>query len=212
MKKAGHDRIRIGIDAGTLRLLAILFMLLDHVWATFLSGNLWMTCLGRLAFPIFVGNQFLGMSPFPVRRRINRQVPYEIRIRMSPPMNFRKPIQFNAAKTIRFRMPRPAVRPDRQKVQGHVRMSSIRICAEIDDSPKRICRLAIDKELGRTVQFSDNALNRPLKLRIRCNATKFHGPRRIRQRTILAVSAKPRNVQPEFISPCIEIQRESHLE
>lgn len=53
MKKAGHDRIRIGIDAGTLRLLAILFMLLDHVWATFLSGNLWMTCLGRLAFPIF---------------------------------------------------------------------------------------------------------------------------------------------------------------
>ena len=53
MKQAGHDRIRIGIDAGTLRLLAILFMLLDHVWATFLSGNLWMTCLGRLAFPIF---------------------------------------------------------------------------------------------------------------------------------------------------------------
>lgn len=36
-----------------LRLLALLFMLLDHMWATVIAGNNWMTRLGRLAFPIF---------------------------------------------------------------------------------------------------------------------------------------------------------------
>ena len=29
------------------------FMLLDHLWATVVPGNEWLTCLGRLAFPIF---------------------------------------------------------------------------------------------------------------------------------------------------------------
>ena len=44
---------RFGLDSTALRLLAILFMLLDHLWATVVPGNLWMTCLGRLAFPVF---------------------------------------------------------------------------------------------------------------------------------------------------------------
>ena len=39
--------------AVTLRYLALSFMLLDHLWATIVPGNLWMTCVGRLAFPIF---------------------------------------------------------------------------------------------------------------------------------------------------------------
>ena len=42
-----------GIDANMLRLLAILFMLLDHMWATIIPGNQWMTLVGRMAFPIF---------------------------------------------------------------------------------------------------------------------------------------------------------------
>ncbi len=42
-----------GITANMLRLLAILLMISDHVWATFLSLGNWMTYLGRLAFPIF---------------------------------------------------------------------------------------------------------------------------------------------------------------
>ena len=42
-----------GISAMTLRLLAIFCMLLDHMWATLVPGNSWMTFLGRLAFPIF---------------------------------------------------------------------------------------------------------------------------------------------------------------
>ena len=53
MKQTGKDNRSFGIDAGMLRLFAILFMLLDHLWATVVRGNLWMTCLGRLAFPIF---------------------------------------------------------------------------------------------------------------------------------------------------------------
>ena len=44
---------RFGLDSTALRLLAILFMVLDHLWAAVVPGNLWMTCVGRLAFPIF---------------------------------------------------------------------------------------------------------------------------------------------------------------
>ena len=44
---------RFGISATTLRLLAMLFMLLDHMWSTIIPGNNWMTYIGRLAFPIF---------------------------------------------------------------------------------------------------------------------------------------------------------------
>ena len=42
-----------GLDAMTLRLLALGLMLLDHMWATVVSGNMWRTYVGRLAFPIF---------------------------------------------------------------------------------------------------------------------------------------------------------------
>jgi len=43
----------MGLSATALRLLAIFLMLLDHMWATVIPGNNWMTYLGRLAFPIF---------------------------------------------------------------------------------------------------------------------------------------------------------------
>ena len=47
------EKTRFGLNSTALRLLAILFMVLDHLWATVVPGNLWLTCLGRLAFPIF---------------------------------------------------------------------------------------------------------------------------------------------------------------
>ncbi|MDY3281602.1 TraX family protein [Dysosmobacter sp.] len=37
----------------SLHLLAMAFMLCDHLWATVIPGNEWLTCVGRLAFPIF---------------------------------------------------------------------------------------------------------------------------------------------------------------
>ncbi len=36
-----------------LHLIAMGLMLLDHLWATVVPGNLWLTVLGRAAFPIF---------------------------------------------------------------------------------------------------------------------------------------------------------------
>ena len=41
------------INALTLKVLAMAFMLLDHLWATLIPGSLWMNNVGRLAFPIF---------------------------------------------------------------------------------------------------------------------------------------------------------------
>lgn len=42
-----------GITAMQLRLLAMILMLLDHLWATVVPGNDWMTYAGRMAMPIF---------------------------------------------------------------------------------------------------------------------------------------------------------------
>ena len=36
-----------------LHIMAMVFMLFDHLWATIVPGNDWMTCIGRIAFPIF---------------------------------------------------------------------------------------------------------------------------------------------------------------
>ena len=33
--------------------MAMLFMLCDHLWGTLVPGNDWLTCIGRIAFPIF---------------------------------------------------------------------------------------------------------------------------------------------------------------
>ncbi len=42
-----------GLTSNMLRTLAVIFMITDHLWATIVPGNNWMTYLGRLAFPIF---------------------------------------------------------------------------------------------------------------------------------------------------------------
>ena len=44
---------KFDISASTLHIMAMICMLLDHLWATVIPGNQWMTCLGRLAFPMF---------------------------------------------------------------------------------------------------------------------------------------------------------------
>lgn len=41
------------INSNLLKILAMCFMVLDHMWATIIPGNLWMTIVGRLSFPIF---------------------------------------------------------------------------------------------------------------------------------------------------------------
>lgn len=41
------------LNALDLKILAMVLMLCDHAWATVVPGNQWLTCIGRLAFPIF---------------------------------------------------------------------------------------------------------------------------------------------------------------
>ena len=52
MKTKDNNPLKL-IDANFLKILAIIFMLLDHMWATVIPGNQWMTFVGRMAFPIF---------------------------------------------------------------------------------------------------------------------------------------------------------------
>ena len=37
----------------SLHVMAMAFMLCDHLWGTIVPGNDWLTCIGRIAFPIF---------------------------------------------------------------------------------------------------------------------------------------------------------------
>lgn len=41
------------LNSLSLKLLAMALMLCDHLWATVIPGNNWLTAVGRLAFPIF---------------------------------------------------------------------------------------------------------------------------------------------------------------
>lgn len=44
---------KLRITAFTLHIIAMGLMLCDHLWATVIPGNQWLTDIGRLAFPIF---------------------------------------------------------------------------------------------------------------------------------------------------------------
>ena len=44
---------RFDISSAGLHILAMVFMLCDHLWATVVPGNQWLNSIGRLAFPIF---------------------------------------------------------------------------------------------------------------------------------------------------------------
>ena len=46
-------KIRFEVTSATLHIFAMVLMLCDHLWATIVPGNDWLTCVGRLAFPIF---------------------------------------------------------------------------------------------------------------------------------------------------------------
>lgn len=40
-------------NSNHLHILAMIFMLIDHIWAVLISGNFWMNYIGRLAFPLY---------------------------------------------------------------------------------------------------------------------------------------------------------------
>ena len=47
-----EEKKRFEVTSVALHIMAMAFMLCDHLWATIVSGNEWLTCVGRLAFPI----------------------------------------------------------------------------------------------------------------------------------------------------------------
>ena len=65
---------KIRLSSTALRLMALLFMLLDHLWATVVPGNFWMTCVGRLAFPIFAFQAVEGYCHTSDYRRYCRRL------------------------------------------------------------------------------------------------------------------------------------------
>lgn len=51
---------KYGINSFSLKILAMFFMLLDHIWGTQRNIPLAFTCIGRLAFPIFAFQLVVG--------------------------------------------------------------------------------------------------------------------------------------------------------
>jgi len=45
--------LKIETTSMSLHIMAMLFMLCDHLWGTIVPGNDWLTCIGRISFPIF---------------------------------------------------------------------------------------------------------------------------------------------------------------
>ena len=48
-----ENKTKLGITSMWLHIMAMAFMLCDHLWGTVVPGNNWLTVIGRLALPIF---------------------------------------------------------------------------------------------------------------------------------------------------------------
>ena len=47
------NKLKLETTSFSLHIMAMLFMLCDHLWGTIVTGNDWLTCIGRLTFPIY---------------------------------------------------------------------------------------------------------------------------------------------------------------
>ena len=63
-----------GINALQLKLLAMVCMLADHIWASLAYSAQWLTCIGRLAFPIFAFQIAEGYARTHDRKGYRRRI------------------------------------------------------------------------------------------------------------------------------------------
>ena len=48
-----ENKLKLETTSFSLHIMAMLFMLCDHLWGTIVTGNDWLTYIGRLTFPIY---------------------------------------------------------------------------------------------------------------------------------------------------------------
>ena len=92
-----------GLDSLTLKLLAMALMLCDHLWATVLPGWMWLTALGRIAFPIFAFQVAEGFRRTHDRKKYLRrmflfallsEIPFNYLYYSSPVFPFHQNVMF----------------------------------------------------------------------------------------------------------------------
>ena len=91
------------LSASALKIIAMVCMLLDHLWATLVPGNDWMHMLGRLAFPIFAFQVAEGFARTGDRKRYMRrlfvfalisEIPFNMMIAGGPIFPFYQNVMF----------------------------------------------------------------------------------------------------------------------
>ena len=94
---------KFGLTAAQLRILALVLMLLDHLWATVVPGNNWMTYVGRMAFPIFAfqtaqgyrhTHDFRGYCKRLLIFALVSEIPFNLMISGSPIFPFHQNVMF----------------------------------------------------------------------------------------------------------------------
>lgn len=110
MKKEQINRLKC-LNALELKILALVLMLCDHMWATVVPGNNWLTYIGRLAFPIFafqIAEGFYQTSNF--RKYLKRmflfalisEIPFNFMVGSSPIYPLHQNVMFTFCLSLLF--------------------------------------------------------------------------------------------------------------
>lgn len=92
-----------GLSSSALKILAIVLMVSDHLWATIIPGNNWMTYMGRIAFPIFAFQITEGYFHSSDRKKYQKrlliaalisEIPFNLMMMSSPFFPFHQNVMF----------------------------------------------------------------------------------------------------------------------